>query len=353
MAWAVPNHNRGRVDAAGRQLVDDAVAGEVREIAREIVNNWRASHHYPLLATRITLNGRATRVDPRAIVAQRIKKLSSIEVKLRRNANMKLSQMQDVGGCRAILPTVTHVDELVAAYSESDAKNPNRSKQAREPYDYIANPKDDGYRGIHLVYKYKSSSARHAVYDGHRIEIQIRSRYQHYWATAVEVVDTISQESIKAGKGERDWRRFFALLSSAMAMSEKRTLVPNTPTGRVELEAEIADLARKLRVASKLSSYAASVSSDSLVAGKVFLLTLNLNSRETKVRGFETKEVAEASEAYFAAERASATNPNLNSVLVTLDKLKNLRTAYPNYYLDTNEFLRFLNRLVLRHRLRK
>lgn len=41
---------------------------------------------------------RAKKVDRDVIVAQRIKRLSSIQLKLERNPNMKLSQMQDLGG---------------------------------------------------------------------------------------------------------------------------------------------------------------------------------------------------------------------------------------------------------------
>ena len=48
---------------------------------------------------------------------------------------------------------------------------------------------------------------------GLRIEIQIRSRLQHAWATAVETVDAFSGTSLKttggSGSEKTDWGRFY------------------------------------------------------------------------------------------------------------------------------------------------
>src|ERR1700676_217452 len=73
---------------------------------------------------KMTLFNRARKIDPRALIAQRLKRRPSIEIKLRDNPNMKLSQMQDIGGCRAILRTVTDVKKLMAKYKAYYAKSP-------------------------------------------------------------------------------------------------------------------------------------------------------------------------------------------------------------------------------------
>lgn len=116
MAWAKPLFSKGQVDKAGEELIDDdeTKSSDLEEIEQmlAVINNWRAAHSYPLLAVRMTLTGRAKRVDDRAIVAQRLKRLSSISIKLHRNENMALSQMQDIGGCRAVVRTVAHVDAV-------------------------------------------------------------------------------------------------------------------------------------------------------------------------------------------------------------------------------------------------
>lgn len=71
----------------------------------------------------VTLRTRARKIDSAAIVAQRLKRLSSIETKLKRFPDMKLSQMQDLGGCRSVLRDVAAVDGVVKLYGSSTAKN--------------------------------------------------------------------------------------------------------------------------------------------------------------------------------------------------------------------------------------
>lgn len=39
-----------------------------------------------------------------------------------------------------------------------------------------------------MVYEFKSKSSSYSQYNGMLIEIQLRTRLQHYWATAVETV---------------------------------------------------------------------------------------------------------------------------------------------------------------------
>ncbi len=68
---------------------------------------------------KMTLLNRARKVHRRALVAQRLKRLSSIALKLEQNEYMKLSQMQDIGGCRAVLANVRQVADLVDIYASS------------------------------------------------------------------------------------------------------------------------------------------------------------------------------------------------------------------------------------------
>jgi ppGpp synthetase/RelA/SpoT-type nucleotidyltranferase len=188
MAWAVRTVSKGKIDRAGRDLVELQQDDPKREEAIAVVDSWRSCHAYPLQIIKMTLLQRARKIDPSALIAQRLKRRRSIEAKLRDNPNMKLSQMQDIGGCRAVLSDNIHVRQLVNVYKKSHAKSPkNRSDwDGSDDFDYILQPKSDGYRSVHLVFRYRSSSATRAIYNGQRIEIQIRSKLQHLWATAVE-----------------------------------------------------------------------------------------------------------------------------------------------------------------------
>src|SRR5437867_11453880 len=118
MAWASPQYPHGRVDAAGDILIAALAANTDLENAYTIIDNWRASHSLPLNTFQIGLRRNAKAVDPQALIAQRINRLSSIEAKLRRFKDMKLSQMQDTGGCWAIVGTTNQVYELLDLYNK-------------------------------------------------------------------------------------------------------------------------------------------------------------------------------------------------------------------------------------------
>jgi hypothetical protein len=146
--WISREHSKGDVDRAGAFLVpwwlgtSQPSLGEVGN-AFSIVENWRTCHSYPLNAFQVNLRSRARRVEPDALVAQRLKRFTSVMNKLAREPNMKLSQMQDLGGCRAIMSNVKAVDDLVALYrGAEDDLFP--SAQAPKVYDYIRCPKSDG-----------------------------------------------------------------------------------------------------------------------------------------------------------------------------------------------------------------
>jgi len=100
------------VNSAGRIVAtfDGETLDDLRH-AYDVMDNWRASHALPLNAFYMTLKNRAERVNSKAISAQRIKRLESIAYKLIHNNKMKLTQMQDIGGCRAVLPFVKAVYE--------------------------------------------------------------------------------------------------------------------------------------------------------------------------------------------------------------------------------------------------
>jgi ppGpp synthetase/RelA/SpoT-type nucleotidyltranferase len=185
MAWATPQFSRSQVDAAGRALISVESSASEHDEALEIINNWRSSHSFSLNTFQMTLRSRGQKIDPDCLVAQRIKRLSSISLKLRRFSSLRLSQMQDIGGCRAVVRTVTEVRELVERYRKGGL-----SHTLARVDDYLARPQPSGYRGVHLIYKYFSES-KSTAYNDLKIELQIRSQFQHAWATAVETVGTL------------------------------------------------------------------------------------------------------------------------------------------------------------------
>jgi ppGpp synthetase/RelA/SpoT-type nucleotidyltranferase len=353
MAWTEPVYSRGNVDRAGAYIVANAdLSGEEFDIAEwnhnwDVINNWRSSHSYPLHVLKMTLKGRAKSVDAGALVAQRLKRFYSVFLKLNRNEQMKLSQMQDIGGCRAILNNVRDAEKLVAVYKAADVRNSRQDRPIpSRQFDYINNPKPDGYRSVHLVYKYQSGSSARRVFNGHRIEIQVRSRLQHAWATAVETVDIATSQALKSNVGEEKWKRFFALMGSAIALRERRPLVPGTPTERSQLSDEIRHLADSLNVEGVLAGIGTALETSTQGEGddEAFLLVLDATGpiKQIAVTGYRRDEMARAQNDYSEIEKTLRGAIGSQAVLVSVDSLDSLATAYPNFFLDTQAFLKAL-----------
>jgi hypothetical protein len=332
MAWSSPQYSRARVDWAGRVLIGRESGDQSN--ALQIINNWRGSHSFPLNTFQMGLRNRSRQVDREALVAQRIKRLSSIEEKLRRERSMQLSQMQDIGGCRAVLPGVAQVCAVRDSFLQSRVKH-----RLAKQNDYIADPKVSGYRGIHLVYRYVSD--KKDTYNGLQIEVQIRSQLQHAWATAVETVGTFLEQSLKASQGSEEWLHFFVLMGSAIALREKTALVPRTPTSRPQLVREIKQHMASLDVESRLAAYHATIpllTVPEVKGAKYFLVELRPADRSVSVTPFREKELPEATQRYLEVERALK-GPGAEAVLVSVESIDALRRAYPNYFLDTRLFI--------------
>ena len=174
--WVKREYSKGEIDRAGALLVPwwTGQGPNPEELGQAfmIIQNWRTSHAFPLNTFQMVLRQRARRVEPRALVAQRLKRISSTMNKLVREPKMKLSQMQDLGGCRAILTSVDAVYKLYELYKGGESL----SEGALKCYDYIRQPKSDGYRGIHVVGRYSARAKIREPWNGHRIEIQLRSQ---------------------------------------------------------------------------------------------------------------------------------------------------------------------------------
>lgn len=339
MDWVTPQFSRGVVDKAGAFLAsgDFADADDYYE-ALDVINNWRSSHSRPLYTFRFGVRRHAERIDPNALVAQRIKRLSSIRLKLQLSPNMKLSQMQDIGGCRAVVEDVKKVNRLVENYRSSDIKHKLLGTD-----DYIKNPRSSGYRSVHLIYKFFSD--RKATHNGLRIELQFRSQLQHAWATAVETVGTFTRQALKSSQGEEDWLRFFALMGTAIAARENCPGVPGTPTGLTELRKELHEYATSLDVTQKLQAFGSALQTvEGMDAGKdsnYYLLELDPAAMKINVLGYRRTELEKATKDYLDAEK-NLTGTS-DAVLVSVESMASLRRAYPNYFLDTNRFVEAVN----------
>jgi ppGpp synthetase/RelA/SpoT-type nucleotidyltranferase len=355
MSWVERRYSKGQIDKAGQALIALPKDDPGREEAIAIVDNWRSCHSYPLQVIKMTLLQRAKRIYPLALVAQRLKRRPSIEIKLRDNPNMKLSQMQDIGGCRAVLRNLAEVRKLVATYKSYHLKSPkNRSSwDGSDDFDYIKNPKPDGYRSIHLIFRFQSPSPERSVFNGQRIEIQIRSKLQHAWATAVETAQVFTGQALKSKfkNASEDWLRFFELTSSAFAAREKAPFVPGTPDNRQDIIAELQAIVQREPIMQSLTKWNDTIHRLEPVGPGMhsFLLVLNPTELTLRVGAYTKDQLDAAQQAYEREEKANENDPNVQVVLVAVEDIAALRKAYPNYYVDTKEFIRVVQRELSEH----
>jgi hypothetical protein len=335
MGYPTLQFSRSEVDKAGSALVTYPNNEYPTDKALTVISNFRSSHSRPLNTMTVGLRRRAVVESDNFLVAQRVKRLSSIVAKLRRFPGLRLSQMQDIGGCRSVLTSVNEVQAVVERYKKSSIRHELASED-----DYITHPKDSGYRGVHLVYKYLSD--RKETYNGLKIEIQIRSLLQHAWATAVETVGTFIRQALKSSQGEEEWLRFFALMGSAIAYRENAELVPGTPTNLAELKTELRRYVALLDVEQHLHTYGAALQTfenEAIQGAHYYLLELDPAARQVKVVGYKQAQLAAAEEDYIKLEREITERPGRDAVLVSVESLEALHRAYPNYFLDTNLFI--------------
>jgi len=321
------------VIAAGKIIANVNSSTSERDEAVELVGAWRALHVPPMGFVARDLRGKCSLADSSAFIAQRLKRLESITQKLSRRGRdlpgTNLWNMQDIGGCRAVLASVANLRVLEALYDNDPAII--RWK------DYISNPKPSGYRGIHLVVSHSGGDTK--MFEGVLTEIQLRSRLQHVWATAVETVGYFTDQSLKSSVGSQKWLRFFSLMGSLVALQEGCPSVPGTPGKSSDLMTELVPYALEAR--DHIAAYKSTVHQSHIARiheeSDYYLLALDVHKRSWRIQGYREARLEQANKDYATAEASG-----LNAVLVSTESLDSLHKAYPNYFLDLRRFMRLV-----------
>lgn len=145
--------------------------------------------------------GKAT--GGRVIVGQRLKRLPQIASKLERFPSMRLTQMEDIAGCRAVLFNNREIDAV--------ARKMQQYWRIRWVSDYRRDGKPTtGYRGVHYIVERRDRL----------VEVQLRTRGQHLWAETVESVASRTGINLKDGDGPSELLEYFALASEIIWLNE-------------------------------------------------------------------------------------------------------------------------------------
>lgn len=346
--------SRSAANKAGRILrtADMSTAAEREEYqhAIEIAQLWRAQH---IEATQQCFSTILEHTEgiPNAVCTYRLKRLTSIIRKLQRpNAHLKLGELDDIGGCRLIVESneqVSHMARLLKTLLP--LKNGGGEKN------YIDSPQRSGYRSHHLLTKLDTGEG------SYQVEIQIRTRLQHYWSTAVEAAGEIygveykSPQTWRSATGDDEERiRFFKIVSGLFAAEEGTAPVPGFEQERDALLVQLRSLACATQLLDDLQA-----STDSVLPiphpshdhDALFLLKLSREDQYLDIEAFPQDRLAEALERYGQLEelieaRAIGHTPNEpdgcpydNVVLVHATDSNQLEIAYPNYSTNVDQFV--------------
>jgi len=336
MEWAVPEFPIEEVNRAGAVFASLHDPDEL-DRALAIINNWRASHYFPLNTFQITLRRKAEHFG-KSVVSQRVKRLRAIQHKLQKHTKkpIALSDMQDIGGCRVVLGNISQVEKLVKEYLNGDLKH----ELVRQD-NYIAVPRSSGYRGIHLIYTYLSD--RNETYKGLKIEIQLRTELQHAWATAVEIVGFFRRELLKSSEGDPVWKHFFKLMATEIAFAEKSAFgIPGMPSDRGKVRDQLCRCAAKLSACEYLRIIGKGVEDVieiNIPGAHYFLLELDTATRQLKITGYRLNARQKATWDYAQVEKAILGSQEREAVLVSAKSMADLKRAYVNYFLDMRRFI--------------
>lgn len=336
-----PSASKKEINRAGLVIADDKSTLRQIHEAQSLVDQFRAAHHWPMLTARVVLSNRAEKVSGDSLVVQRLKRMPSIIAKLKNGRVVNVATMQDLGGCRAILPSLDDVKALRAIY---EAPGRPRAFNYTLRNDYIENPKPNGYRGLHFVGKYNSPAR--PEYSGYKVELQFRTQLMHSWATAVEIVDIFSQAGLKSSAPdnfETDWDYFFAYSSAAMALEEGTTPPPGAPDTPEAVRQALSEI-KALELISKIESWSRTMSEvlTEKTKGIHYLLTLDFDNESVEVRQYKNAE--EADLAYRQSENSSV--GHVDTVLVAGGSVAQIKAAYPNYFVDSHRFTQHMREYI-------
>lgn len=347
---------------AGQDLIKDEVLLDTKKFSKtmEILTYWRDSHIEPLNQAEILLYNTATKVDKSAFIAKRIKRLPSIKKKLKRFQDMQLKNMNDIAGIRVVVSNIGDVEKIYNILSEQDCFKKHDGNFIRID-DYINNPKSDGYRCLHMIGKFQNE-----YNEERKVEFQIRTQLQHSWATTLEIVDIFTTQDLKSNKGLLAWHDFFKNVSEQFQILEYLQSFSSNDV-RALIKEYIQKVHNKpilIRQCNEIHNFVSKTIGQKSIELHLeeycnLLQNIEIPPTNTKENGFvlirlntKVKSLAseffsqndkdKALELYSQYEQTLSNNKDWIVALIATDAIGGLRQAYPNYFADSQVFLKYI-----------
>lgn len=251
--------------------------------------------------------------------------------------SVRLSQMQDIAGSRLIFDSL---DDLYRCKDLMDAGN--FAHKLRYEKDYIKEPKDDGYRGVHQIYTYqveprKGHASENQPWNGMRIEIQYRTVAQHTWATAVETAGLLTANNPKFKQGSPAFIDFFRVCSEMIARYAEKANSSLPDLSNQALVDEFERLNGETHILDIFEKVNAQVTGESFEKTSILIFYFDQDDTESRIEIRSYDSINVGIRDYNELEKELAGKADL--VLVKADAQESMRSAYRNYFADTAEFV--------------
>lgn len=289
----------------------------------DLLQAHRLSFTEPLFRVFKELTQHKTKVQRTAIIAFRLKRISTIINKAIRKPKMQLNRMWDVAGIRIIF------SDEVAVRKMLDVIKDNYEIRG-EVRDRFHEPKKIGYRAIHI---YITDPISRKV-----IEVQLRTRDTHNWATLVEITDVLYNTRLKEEgyESHEEWGRFHQIVSSNDELNPEEADFLYKALDKFDFISRLADTFRKN------SSVVKKQWQNVGHRDKYFLIELSSDS-VPKLSSYNDYEKAEVD--YFETYKK---DEGALLVLTSIHKpsFEQISIAYANYILSYHRFIQDIQEIL-------
>ena len=321
---------KSKIDRAGVALAKESFrdAEEMLEL-ESVFDEYRKAHLEPLSETTLELQAWLNESRADYYIAQRLKRKPQIVRKLNR-LSVRLTQLQDIGGCRIILEKNQDVDQVLAQLkSKVEAM---RDLAITRVTDYREKGRDiTGYRAVHVLLERNKR----------KLELQLRSRIQHYWAESIERTSVIYGRHLKEGEGDPTVISYFQNLSDAFYEIESG----RAPSARacIEIDSLKQQTEELMRATGSTKVFDSFVNEDiikTLVETERrnpnpinnWIIVFDWNSGEFVSWDIVGRSPDEAIEAYVRYEKNFPAESNFEVVLIGSSRVATVRKTHSHYF---------------------
>ena len=328
---------------------------ELTEEEKLEFDNFREAHN--IIIKLFTIELKKVNFSKQHLTASRNKRIETIISKLCRPEKPKLDRIHDIAGTRIIFENIKSLEDYIDILENTELVNfKEKINEDKNRYNYIKNPKSDGYRSIHKVFYYSSNipystlNEKSFNLENKKIELQLRTRLQHIWATTVEIYDIINKSNIKTGthnKLETKEGLFFkkcSLVFEGIESNDVEKIKINI--NKIFRDKDLVEIYNRLKGIKNIKNIQLP---KTLGSDEVFILITDLNKGKTT---FFTTEPIEKNDkqdtflinASYRRLEEKNTKGEYILLLLTLGDIKKLKNVYPNYFLNTNKFISILKK---------